>query len=74
MRCGSAAARYGRFVSELEEMVNVDCGSYTPDGVNAIADLCESRMRAGGWSVERRAHEPGEDEPQRRSRDRDPRG
>ncbi|HET6714971.1 MAG TPA: M20 family metallopeptidase [Actinomycetota bacterium] len=59
-----AAARYGRFVSELEEMVNVDCGSYTPDGVNAIADLCESRMRARGWSVERRAHEPGEDEPQ----------
>lgn len=59
-----AAARYDRFVSELEQMVNVDCGSYTPDGVNAIADLCESRMRARGWSVERRVHEPGENEPQ----------
>ena len=27
-------------------MVNVDCGSYTPAGVNQIADLCERRFRA----------------------------
>ncbi|HEY5905141.1 MAG TPA: M20 family metallopeptidase [Actinomycetota bacterium] len=53
-----AAPRYDAFVAELRQMVNVDCGSYTPEGVNAIADLCEARMRARGWSVERRSHEP----------------
>ena len=41
----------------LEEMVNVDCGSYSPAGVNVIADLCERRFRDHGWEVERRAHE-----------------
>jgi glutamate carboxypeptidase len=58
-----AASRYDAFVTELRQMVNVDCGSYTPDGVNAIADLCEARMRARGWSVERRSHEPQGGEP-----------
>ena len=46
------------FVADLEAMVNVDCGSYTPDGVNAIADRCEARFRDGGWDVERRSHRP----------------
>jgi len=44
------------FIADLEAMVNVDCGSYTPDGVNAIADRCEARFREGGWDVERRSH------------------
>jgi len=51
------------FLAELEAMVNVDCGSYTPGGVNAIADRCEVRFRDGGWEVERLVHEPAEDEP-----------
>ena len=51
-----AAERYEPFVSELEQMVNVDCGSFSPSGVNEIADLCETRMREGGWRVERRPH------------------
>jgi hypothetical protein len=34
-----AAGRYEDFVATLERMVNVDCGSYTPAGVNEIADL-----------------------------------
>ena len=38
-------------------MVNVDCGSYTTDGVNAIVDRCEQRLRDGGWDVDRRAHD-----------------
>jgi glutamate carboxypeptidase len=54
-----AADRYADFVAALEQMVNVDCGSYTPSGVNAIADLCEARFRANGWDVERRPHVPG---------------
>lgn len=55
-----AARRYQEFVSALEAMVNVDCGSYTSAGVNVIADLCEQRFRTGGWEVERRRHQPGE--------------
>ena len=34
-----AEKRYDDFVDALRMTVNVDCGSYTPDGVNVIADL-----------------------------------
>lgn len=59
-----AAARYGDFVVALRTMVDIDCGSYSPDGVNAVADLCEARFRTGGWVVDRRPHVPREGEPQ----------
>ncbi len=59
-----AARRYEGFVDALREMVNVDCGSYTPEGVNVIADVCEARFKAGGWEVERAPHLPAEGEPQ----------
>ena len=52
------------FVAGLEAMVNVDCGSYPPDGVNAIVDRCEEMFRDGGWQVERRPHVPAEGAPQ----------
>lgn len=52
------AARKDEYVADLREMVNVDCGSFTFDGVQRIADLCEARFRAGGWDVERRPHAP----------------
>jgi glutamate carboxypeptidase len=51
------ARRRPAFLDALEDMVNVDCGSYAPEGVNAIADRCEARLHAGGWDVERRRHE-----------------
>ena len=38
------AARVRRLRRALESMVNVDCGTYTPGGVNPIADLCETRF------------------------------
>jgi len=59
-----AERRSEGYVEALREMVNVDCGSYTPEGVNRIADLCQSRFEAGGWTVERHRHEPAEGEPQ----------
>ena len=59
-----AVRRYEDFVVALEQMVNVDCGSYTPAGVNVIADLCESRFREHGWEVERRPHVAIGGEPQ----------
>jgi len=59
-----ASGRYDDFVAALEQMVNVDCGSYSPAGVNVIADMCEARLRDHGWEVERRPHLPIDEEPQ----------
>jgi glutamate carboxypeptidase len=58
-----ASGRHDEFVSLLERMVNVDCGSYTPDGVNVVAGLCESRFRDHGWEVERRSQAAAEGQP-----------
>jgi glutamate carboxypeptidase len=58
----AAADRYDEFVSVLERMVNVDCGSFTPEGVNQIADLCQARFEIDGWKVERTEHRPAQGE------------
>jgi glutamate carboxypeptidase len=52
------AARRAAFLAELESLVNIDCGSYTPEGVNRIADFCTDALRALGGDVERLRHEP----------------
>ena len=57
-----AEKQHDDFVVALREMVNVDCGSYTRDGVNAIADLCQARFERGGWEIERIQHQPAGDE------------
>ncbi|MDP9344096.1 MAG: M20 family metallopeptidase [Actinomycetota bacterium] len=56
--------RLDEYLQVLAEMVNTDCGTYSPDGVNRIADLCEQGFRAGGWEVDRRRHGPTEGERQ----------
>jgi len=50
-------------VAALERMVNIDCGSFSPDGVDRIADLCDAMFRSTGWVVERVPHAAGEGEP-----------
>jgi glutamate carboxypeptidase len=57
-------ARLPRFLAELETLVNVDCGSYTPEGVNRVADVVADALRELGASVERLAHRPDEGRPQ----------
>jgi glutamate carboxypeptidase len=59
-----ASSRAAEFVAALEQMTNIDCGSYTVAGVNRIADLCEERFRTRGWEVERRSHLPARGEQQ----------
>jgi glutamate carboxypeptidase len=59
-----AQTRYDAFVEGLREMVDIDSGSYSPVGVNRLADLCEARFRSGGWAVARQPHRPGPGEPQ----------
>ena len=58
------AARADEYLAELETLVNIDSGSFSPRGVNAVADRCEQRFRSFGWDVERRAHAPGPGERQ----------
>jgi hypothetical protein len=60
---GLAERRHDGYLEALQDMVNVDSGSYTVDGVNAIADRCGDRFEAGGWKLERTAHVPREGEP-----------
>ncbi|HVM11098.1 MAG TPA: M20 family metallopeptidase [Actinomycetota bacterium] len=57
-------ARQGEFVEALRQLVSIDSGTYTPEGVNRIADLCEARFVAGGWRVERHPNEPPPGKPQ----------
>jgi glutamate carboxypeptidase len=59
-----ANRRSDAFVDELRSMVDVDCGSYTPDGVNRIADAMARRFEDEGWSIERRLHKPADGEAQ----------
>jgi glutamate carboxypeptidase len=51
-------ARMSRFVAELETLVNIDCGSYSPEGVNRVADHVADALRRLGAAVERVPHEP----------------
>jgi len=57
-------ARLPRVLAELETLVNIDCGSYTPDGVNRVADFVADALRGLGADVERRAHDPADGGPQ----------
>ena len=46
------------FLGELEALVNVDCGSYTPNGVNLVADHVATSLTRLGADVRRVPHEP----------------
>ena len=52
------------FLAELQSMVNIDCGSFTPSGVNRIAGMMQSSFHELGWSTERRPHRPADGQPQ----------
>ena len=58
------AAREPRFMVELESLVNIDCGSYTPAGVNRVADFVAAQLVELGATVERIPHRPAEGEAQ----------
>jgi glutamate carboxypeptidase len=45
-------------LARIEELVNIDSGSFTTEGVNRVADLCHARFELGGWEVERHRHRP----------------
>jgi glutamate carboxypeptidase len=49
----NVAAQLPRYLMELEQLVSIDCGSYTPEGVNQVADFCAAAFGALGGNVER---------------------
>jgi glutamate carboxypeptidase len=60
----AVAARYPRFVEDLASLVGIDCGSYTPAGVNRVADTVSQALGELGAAVERIPHQPGQGERQ----------
>ena len=58
----AVAARLPRFSYELAALVNIDCGSYTPQGVNQVADHVAGWLSELGAAVERIPHRPAEGE------------
>ena len=50
----TVAADEPAYLADLERLVNTDCGSYTPDGVDQIGEFVGWFMTAQGASVERR--------------------
>jgi glutamate carboxypeptidase len=47
------------FLADLERLVNVDCGSYSPAGVNVVADWTAACLADLGASVDRRVDPAG---------------
>ena len=57
-------ARLPRFLDELRQLVDIDCGSYTPEGVNRVAAVVTDALRGLGAEVVRVPHRPEEGRPQ----------
>ena len=53
-----------QYLADLEALVDLECGTFLPEGVNRVADLMRDRFDAAGWSVERREHVAGPGEAQ----------
>ena len=53
--------RRDAFADALRELVSIDSGTPSTDGVNAVADALQRRFREGGWEIDRRR--PGGERP-----------
>jgi glutamate carboxypeptidase len=56
----TVSAGLPRFLDELEQLCNIDCGSYSPAGVNEVGRWVAAQFEALGASVERRPDPAGE--------------
>lgn len=52
-------ARLPAYLADLERLCSIDCGSYTPGGVNEVADWVEAFCRDIGASIDRRPDPAG---------------
>ncbi len=55
----SVERAYPAFLADLERLVNIDCGSYTPAGVDEVGRWVAERLRALGATVTRHAGDVG---------------
>jgi len=55
----AASGGYPRFLEELEWLCNIDCGSYSPAGVNEVAAWVAAAFEGLGGAVERRPDPAG---------------
>lgn len=60
----AVSARFERYLEELQELVDIDCGSYTPDGVNRVATHVAEALQGLSAEVERVPHRPAAGEQQ----------
>jgi glutamate carboxypeptidase len=51
-----AESLFDPYLDDLRTMVNIDCGTYVPAGVNRIADIMQARFGERGWKCERIQH------------------
>ncbi|MEU3794409.1 M20 family metallopeptidase [Streptomyces fructofermentans] len=49
----SAHAHQARYLADLAELVAIDSGSYSPEGVNKVADWVQGRLDRLGFTVDR---------------------
>jgi len=54
-----AEAGLPAYLADLEQLVDIDCGSYTPAGVNEVATWVAADLESMGASVERRPDPSG---------------
>src|SRR5439155_22808054 len=54
---------YDSYLADLRSLVNLDCGTYIPQGGNRVADFMQERFAGRGWSVARIPHRPQGEEP-----------
>ncbi|HEX9234863.1 MAG TPA: M20 family metallopeptidase, partial [Actinomycetota bacterium] len=47
------------YLADLRQVVDIDCGTFLPDGVNAVADVLQRRFESWGWTAQRIPHRPG---------------
>ncbi len=55
----AVTADFPSFLRDLERLVNIDCGSYTPDGVNEVGSWTAEFLVGLGATVERRPDPAG---------------
>lgn len=53
----SVAALRPRFESDLQRLVDLDCGSHDKAGVDAAGRIAQARLEGDGWVVERLPHD-----------------
>ncbi|MGW1246061.1 M20 family metallopeptidase [Streptomyces sp. NPDC002535] len=48
-----ARARHRQYLTDLRDLVSIDSGSYSPDGVDKVADWVQERLLRIGFDIER---------------------